>query len=127
MAVVLPAMAGFIAGAVFWHLVGFWGFVDKVVYSKQRTHVDDTQTEAIARPAWTTPASAIITSSTAPAGCSALVLDRTTAITRSAPCETGMAAAAPGLAAPRGDAEGALKAAVTIRPPADGLRTGINR
>lgn len=30
-------LAGFLAGAVFWHLVGFWSFVAEVVYNQDET------------------------------------------------------------------------------------------
>jgi hypothetical protein len=33
--IVLSSMAGFVAGALFWHLVGFWSFVNEAVYYKR--------------------------------------------------------------------------------------------
>jgi len=44
-------IAGFILGAVCWHLVGFWGFVGDVVFSKpQNTTVVERTTEQTAKP-----------------------------------------------------------------------------
>ena len=36
------AVAGFVCGALFWHFIGFWGFVSEVVFSS-RTPTEDRQ------------------------------------------------------------------------------------
>ena len=37
---VVWGLSGFVFGAVFWHFIGFWGFVSDVVFSS-RAHVDE--------------------------------------------------------------------------------------
>lgn len=35
-------LGGFVTGAIFWHFIGFWGFVSDVVFSS-RSHLEDRQ------------------------------------------------------------------------------------
>ena len=58
---------GFLVGAIFWHFIGFWGFVSEVVFS-HRQGVEDRQ---IAQTG---------------AHCLQLILDRSTGTVRGEPC-----------------------------------------
>lgn len=62
------AVAGFLCGAVFWHMVGFWDFVGGLV------HRGPTGSQRL---------EAAMTAGTA---CTTLALDRTSGLTRAEPC-----------------------------------------
>ncbi|MDQ8699441.1 hypothetical protein [Hyphomicrobium sp. LHD-15] len=82
------SVIGFVVGAVFWHFVGFWGFVANVVLagggiassasSAHPAHVER-------RANWVQVAEA---STTAPAACTMLFLDRQTGLTSAHACES---------------------------------------
>jgi hypothetical protein len=61
-----PAAVGFLTGAVFWHFIGFWGFVREIVYKG---------------PVATTA----VVEQTGPS-CTSIVLERVTGSVRAAPC-----------------------------------------
>lgn len=58
---------GFVIGAVFWHFIGFWGFVSNVVFNG-RVQVEERYVEQ------------------AGSRCIELVFDRKTGVTRGQPC-----------------------------------------
>jgi len=62
---------GFLIGAIFWHAIGFWGFLGEVILKGS-----EPQASVVARTAL--PASV--------PNCTALAIDRTTGRTRSIPC-----------------------------------------
>jgi hypothetical protein len=66
---------GFLIGAIFWHAIGFWGFIGEVVLKGPDLHVT---TVARAAP----PAT--------PANCTTLALNRATGETTSVPCAEQM-------------------------------------
>jgi hypothetical protein len=81
------SVIGFVVGAVFWHFVGFWGFVANVVLaggiagpasSAHPVHVEQ-------RADWVRVAEA---SATVPAACTMLFLDRQTGLTSAHACES---------------------------------------
>ncbi|MFA5948887.1 MAG: hypothetical protein WC807_01245 [Hyphomicrobium sp.] len=74
-------LAAFVIGAVFWHFVGFWGFVSDVVYAPQQTQA------AAHRPLGAAELAIGQTYASAPA-CVALALDRATGLTSLAMCST---------------------------------------
>ncbi|HEX4894666.1 MAG TPA: hypothetical protein VFV47_15425 [Hyphomicrobiaceae bacterium] len=61
-----PAVIGFLLGAVFWHFIGFWGFVREIVYKG--------------------PVGAQSAVEQTGASCTSLVLDRASGSVRAAPC-----------------------------------------
>jgi hypothetical protein len=80
------SVIGFLVGAVFWHFVGFWGFVANVVLaggpaapasSAHPLHVGE-------RMNWVRMADV---SAIAPAACTALFLDRQTGLTSARACD----------------------------------------
>lgn len=87
---------GFVVGAVFWHLIGFWSFVSAVVLGD----TDHRRTTAEAQKGWTThvigpPSPARTTNRrTAATPCTALAIDRTGGATASRSCPTGPSPAA---------------------------------
>ena len=82
------SVIGFVGGAVFWHFVGFWGFVSDVVLAKepftflpaglQATHESSPEV----RSRWIQVADA----DTAGTPCTLLSLDRRTGVTSARPC-----------------------------------------
>jgi hypothetical protein len=62
---------GFLIGAIFWHAIGFWGFLGEVILKSP-----DPRVSVVAR---TTPPSSL-------PNCTALAIDRATGRTRSIPC-----------------------------------------
>lgn len=82
------SVIGFVAGAVFWHFVGFWGFVSDVMLAKepftflpagaQATHAPSPEV----RSRWLQVADA----DTARSPCTMLSLDRRTGVTSAWPC-----------------------------------------
>lgn len=82
---------GFVVGAIFWHLIGFWSFVSTVVLGD----TDHRRATAEAQKGWTTqvigpPSPARTTSKrTAVASCTALAIDRTGGATAAKPCPAG--------------------------------------
>lgn len=68
---VVWGFGGFLIGAIFWHAIGFWGFIGDVVLKGPDPHAS-----TIAR---SMPIAE-------PANCTALALDRATGETYSAPC-----------------------------------------
>jgi hypothetical protein len=82
----LPAAwcaVGFLAGAIFWHLVGFWGFVSDAVF---RGGVSNTSEIAAAEPGTTQKTTRRLVVSTKQASCAMLALDRITGETTAGPC-----------------------------------------
>lgn len=62
---------GFLIGAIFWHAIGFWGFLGEVILKSPEPRVS-----VVAR---TAPPSSL-------PNCTALAIDRATGRTRSIPC-----------------------------------------
>ncbi len=82
------SVIGFILGAMFWHFVGFWGFVSEVVLAggpiaaiEQRAAEPRRKSDIGALPQWVQVADA-----SAPA-CTLLALDRQTGLTTARPCD----------------------------------------
>jgi hypothetical protein len=74
-------LGGFLIGAIFWHLIGFWGFLSAVVLKGPETAVSVVtrqQPVMVARQEGIQPA-------TLP-NCTVLVLDRSTGLTSAVPC-----------------------------------------
>lgn len=78
-------LGGFLIGAIFWHLIGFWGFLSTVVLKGP-----DTAVSVVARqqPILATRQQAI-QPATLP-NCTVLVLDRSTGLTFAVPCPEHM-------------------------------------
>lgn len=87
------AIMGFVAGAVFWHLVGFWSFIDRIIFAGPITEARAPATAPLPGNAIETgslqrfeslnrPTGGIKTS----AGCSVLVRERSTGLTRESAC-----------------------------------------
>jgi hypothetical protein len=73
-------LGGFLIGAIFWHLIGFWGFLSTVVLKGPETAVSEVvwqQPVMVARQA--------IRPATLP-NCTVLVLNRSTGLTSGVPC-----------------------------------------
>jgi hypothetical protein len=104
---VLPACLGFAAGAIFWHLVGFWQFIGEVVLDRP----DELRAELAAM--GTLPRAAappIVTGSIADGNCVRLTLDRTIGAVATEPCRAGAIETGVSMldALPRGDLSTAL-------------------
>jgi hypothetical protein len=76
---------GFVAGAVFWHLVGFWSFLSEVVLDRT---TGPQAAEAASAPTGLSAKVVLVDSAT----CTALALDRRAKLTLALPCpEDGLA------------------------------------
>lgn len=78
------SVVGFVAGAIFWHFVGFWGFVSEVVLA------DDPPIEraaAIFRVLPAAPAKRVQVAAVAGAPCTLVSRDRQTGRTSARPCD----------------------------------------
>jgi hypothetical protein len=84
--VVAPAIVGFLLGAVFWHFIGFWGFVREIVYKGP------------------VGANAIVEQTGS--SCTSLILERTTGSVRAAPCPLDAAWLSEGAGTSRADFAG---------------------
>ncbi|MEO8650975.1 MAG: hypothetical protein ABI391_01655 [Hyphomicrobiaceae bacterium] len=74
-------LGGFLVGAIFWHLIGFWGFLGTVVLKGPETAVSVVTRQ---QPVFVVRRLAVV-----PAilpNCTVLVLDRSTGQTSSVPC-----------------------------------------
>mgnify|MGYP001210713177 CR=1 FL=1 len=94
------AVGGFLAGIVFWHLVGFWSFVSEIVFNQDEAASRFAAIEPLVLPPPSQPRQAAAARGAAtPAGgdagsapaalsanCSALILDRNTGAVRLGPC-----------------------------------------
>ncbi len=78
-AALLWGSLGFIAGAVFWHLVGFWSFISEVVLD--RTPV--AQAAVVAPPTANTIPTVVLVEANR---CTTLALDRRSNLTVAVPC-----------------------------------------
>lgn len=82
------SVIGFLGGAVFWHFVGFWGFVSNVVLAggpagQAVPGASHHVLKAEQRSGWVRMADASVT----PASCTSLFLDRRTGVTSARACE----------------------------------------
>ena len=85
-AALLWSVAGFFAGASFWHAVGFWRFISDVVFDAAPSSA---AMAAVARPSQVSLPTIYLVD---PANCTALILDRKTNSTVMRPCpEKGLA------------------------------------
>ncbi len=103
----LPACLGFAAGAIFWHLVGFWQFIGEVVLDRP----DELRAELAAMgTASRVPAPQIVTGSIAGGNCVRLTLDRGAGAIVTEPCAASAPATGPSMldALRRGDLSTAL-------------------
>lgn len=76
------SVIGFVAGAVFWHFVGFWGFVADVILAGGPPAAESTP-PALVRIAEEAHLLRVADAS----ACTLLALDRRTGLTTAAPCE----------------------------------------
>jgi hypothetical protein len=76
----LWSAGGFLAGALFWHAVGFWGFISDVVFDPAP---QPAQMAAVAPPSQVSLPTIYMVD---PANCTALILDRKTNSTVMQPC-----------------------------------------
>ncbi|WP_072394860.1 hypothetical protein [Hyphomicrobium sp. CS1GBMeth3] len=81
------SVIGFVGGAVFWHFVGFWGFVSDVVLSGGAPSAAERAAWHSGPPAQDTAVAQV--TSTASHGCTLLSLDRLTGRTSARPCDVG--------------------------------------
>jgi hypothetical protein len=88
LAPILWAGSGFLAGAAFWHLVGFWSLISLAVLGINEPSAAK-QTPIAERPVTRPIETGTIRSRPAPASCVSLALNRTLGETRSMPCQTG--------------------------------------
>ena len=72
------SVIGFVVGAIFWHFIGFWGFVADVVLAGGPSPARE-------QLAWSAPRSVV--ASAAMPSCTTLVLDRRSGLTSARPCE----------------------------------------
>lgn len=79
------SVVGFVGGAVFWHFIGFWGFVSEVVLAGGPPPVA-AQSAIHAVPPETWPHGVQVAAASMPA-CTLLSLDRRTGITSARPCD----------------------------------------
>ena len=78
---------GFVAGAVFWHFVGFWGFLSEVVFAKEPFTFIPAGAHAIYAPPPEARSRWLQVADASPAPCTLLLLDRQTGVTSARPCE----------------------------------------
>jgi hypothetical protein len=74
-------LGGFLIGAIFWHLIGFWGFLSTVVLKGPET--------AVSEVVWQQPVMVARQQAIRPAtlpNCTVLVLNRSTGLTSGVPC-----------------------------------------
>ena len=114
----LPACLGFAAGAIFWHLVGFWQFIGEVVLDRPA----EVRAELAAM--GTTPriaAPPIVTGSITAGNCVRLTLDRSAGAIVAEPCRAGAIESSPSTAEalPRGDLSTALGLPEVTQPAPD--------
>jgi hypothetical protein len=82
-------LGGFLVGAVFWHLIGFWDFVGAVLYKRQQ---ETSRIELLFqqlstdRAAFDEVRAAEAAAHEAAQNCTTLVLDRLTGRTQQTPC-----------------------------------------
>jgi len=83
-------VAGFVIGAIVWHLIGFWSFVGDVVLSKpENTTVVERSQEPSGKPRVLSYVKKRVTSNVSPASrnCSAFYRDEETGMARPAKCQ----------------------------------------
>lgn len=82
------SVIGFVGGAVFWHFIGFWGFVSEVVLAGNAPMVAG---QAVLHAAVREAPShrMVIADASALPPCTVLSLDRRTGVTSSRPCDSG--------------------------------------
>jgi hypothetical protein len=79
------SVIGFLVGAVFWHFVGFWGFMANVVLAGgSAAPASSVHPLHVERWGWTRVAEAAVV---APLACTALILDRQTGLTSARACD----------------------------------------
>jgi hypothetical protein len=79
------SVLGFVAGAIFWHFVGFWGFVSSVVFANNQATGPDV---AVAQRAPVIVVSQpVSTGATGSSHCSTVSRDRSTGVTSVRPCD----------------------------------------
>ena len=106
---VLFCALGFLAGAPFWHLIGFWGYLTGTVQSLQTAERPRVVQEAAnvprasASPARATQPGRKPTAAAVMNNCTALVMDRSTGATLTAACKALAPVLAEATAKPRGD------------------------
>jgi hypothetical protein len=106
---VIFCLLGFLAGAPFWHLIGFWGYVTGTVSGLQTAERPRAVQEAAnASRVSTSPARATQpgrkpTTAAVMTHCTALVLDRSTGATLTAACKALAPVLAEGTTKTRGD------------------------
>ncbi len=83
------SIIGFVLGAVFWHFVGFWGFVSEVVLAGGPP--PSGAVAAIYAPMLEARSRWVQVADASPSPCTLLVLDRRTGLTSARPCEDGQA------------------------------------
>lgn len=81
------SVIGFVAGAVFWHFVGFWGFLSEVMLAKEPFTFLPAGTQAIYAPPPEVRTRWVQVADASPAPCTSLLLDRRTGLTSAAPCQ----------------------------------------
>ena len=83
----LYGIAGFVLGAVFWHVVGFWDFVGQVMCMGVPGEGQITQAPPIVKLRDRAPTGAPLAVIMAPQNCLSLVLDRSNNATAAEPCD----------------------------------------
>lgn len=82
-------MLGFVIGAAFWHAVGFWNFVGKVVLKgtvDEVRHVRDVDPEVATRQRGRVAGETVVLATISADACISLSLDRSTGQIRPEPC-----------------------------------------
>jgi len=80
------SVLGFVAGAIFWHFVGFWGFISSVVYADNQAIGRDVVLAQRA-PAVVVVSQRALTDATNASYCTAVSRDRKTGVTSARPCD----------------------------------------
>lgn len=78
------SVLGFVAGAIFWHFVGFWGFVSSVVFADNQTTAPDMT--LVQRAPAIVASQVVSTDAIDVSHCTAVSRDRNTGITSARPC-----------------------------------------
>ncbi len=85
---VLWGGSGFVVGAMFWHVIGFWDFMSHVVLGAPESRRSQAEASGWATQVITTPTPGRTTTkrTTVAANCTTMAIDRTRGVTASKPC-----------------------------------------
>jgi hypothetical protein len=82
------SVIGFIGGAVFWHFIGFWGFVSDVVLARGAPPPAARAAVHVSAPAKGAQSAKVADTASPLPACTLLSLDRRTGLTSARPCDS---------------------------------------